>query len=87
MQHPGHQWLMLVCAASLTITAHTRLPSATTSAVACVVVSVPGQLAGQPGSPGHTAKQLVLYELVACLNLVWFQARLLLNSFIIWTQE
>lgn len=52
---------------------------------ACVVVSVSGQLAGDDLS--KQAKQLVLHELVASLNLIFYRARLLVNSFLMWTHE
>lgn len=52
---------------------------------ACVVVSVHGQLAGD--GRAKQARQLVLHELVASLNAVFYRARLLINSFLMWTHE
>jgi hypothetical protein len=46
------------------------------------VVSLPGLLAGSPNE--RKAKQLVLLELVAVIDLTCFRARLLVNGFLMW---
>lgn len=69
---------------SCQLSAHdTCIAARTAMPAACVVVSVCGQLAGDALS--KQAKQLMLHELVATLNLVFFRARLLTASFLMWT--
>lgn len=69
------------------------------SSTASVKLSMSGRLVGAPDTPWappdpafepqpeHQARQLVVLEVTACLNLVWYRARLLVNAFLLWTQE